>query len=109
MATPKTKKPRADVKVEGGIVPVFALHKIVYGAGKTALQEIFTPVSEKERDELIGCGAARELTEAEQLIGEAMAARKAAAATETPAPSTEGTTETAEPVSTAPTDPDVIE
>lgn len=96
-----SQEPRPEVTVEDGVEPLFALHKITYGAGKVALQEIFTPVSEDERNEILKLKAGRPLTEAEQALFEKINSAKSAAT----AASTESTDTAAE---TPPSDSDVI-
>jgi hypothetical protein len=66
---PFIREPRPEVSVEDGVAQVCALNKVTYGAGQTApARSIFTPVSEAERNELLACGAVRELTEDEAKI-----------------------------------------
>jgi hypothetical protein len=73
--TPRERKlspsdlPRPDVIVEDGVAPLYAIHKITYGDDQAApSKSIFTPVSEDERNELLGLGAARELTAEEAAL-----------------------------------------
>lgn len=80
-STPRPRKtspselPRAEVTAEDGVKPLFALHKITYGNAQTApSKSIFTPVSETERLELLGIGAARELDDVETVLAGASAA-----------------------------------
>lgn len=64
-AAPKPAKPKREVVVkhESDIAPLFALHKI---NGEPS-RRVFVPVNQEQRDELIELGAARELSEVEQL------------------------------------------
>lgn len=73
-ATPEVNPPLPEVKPAAapkakGLVPVFAIHKITYGAGQTAVpHSIFTPTTVAERDELFGMGAVRELDKTEATL-----------------------------------------
>lgn len=70
MAKNKSKQTeRPAVITENGIVPLFAIHTIIYGNAQTAPSEsIFTPVSAEERQFLLNAGAARELNDTEKAV-----------------------------------------
>ena len=73
-SAPKPVAKAAAPKVKP-VAPVFAEARITYGkASKAVPGDIFVPTSEKERGELVGMKAARDLTEAELALHEKLAA-----------------------------------
>ncbi|MBH0113270.1 hypothetical protein I5E68_09960 [Novosphingobium sp. YJ-S2-02] len=86
----RTKTPKAQaakpatktvdtVETDARVEPVFAIHKVTYGKGKTAMPtQIFVPATEGERDELLLLGAARDCDEGELLLAEKLGLLKPA-------------------------------
>lgn len=63
----------AAAKKPAGVKPLYALHRIVYGKAQVAVGDsIFAPTTEKEREDILRLGAARELNDVEAVVAKSM-------------------------------------